>query len=154
MSATTVFRALILGALAFAVSATAVDFIPGVIPDRLLAAVDAELQSQLSPGALFPQLIASVLVGVLWLVSAAGQFAFARWARPLALAVTVVNVALDPLLPATVHSGWASSAMHVSHLAWGAVLAMAYWSPVRLRFADGRRRIVTAPTHDGTAPDR
>ena len=82
--------------------------------------------------------VACVVVGLVVLmgliVAVVGLLIFKPWARALALATTVASVAFWPLLGTTVQSGWNSALLQVSAVAWGAVLASAYWSPIAPRF--------------------
>ena len=128
-----VFRTAVIGSLLLAWIAVAVDFIPGMVSPKLLAAAEAELQ----PGELFPVVVPSLLVGVAAIVATFGLAAFASWSRPLAVAATIASLALYPFVPAMPQSGWASMLFYLSAFAWGVGLAMAFFSPLAARFAKG-----------------
>ncbi len=59
---------------------------------------------------------------------------FWPWARPLALLVTIAFVALSPLTRVFVELGWVAMFSEISTLLWGAVIALAYWSPIGAQF--------------------
>lgn len=67
----------------------------------------------------------------------AGLCLFKRWARSLSLWLTVAGLLLVPFAGATVAWGLESALWEASTLLWGAILAAAYWSPVRTAFGDG-----------------
>lgn len=74
-----------------------------------------------------PILVVSVVVAV-------GLFLFWPWSRPLALIVTVASVVFTPVAGPIVESGWVGMFSELSSLLWGAVLASAYWSPIKDHF--------------------
>lgn len=71
-----------------------------------------------------------------------GMYLFKSWGRSLSLAVTVALPLLGTLISAASGSGtevlpssvYSAPALELSNLAWGAALALAYWSPVSSRF--------------------
>lgn len=66
----------------------------------------------------------------------AGLFLFKRWARSLSLWLTVAGLLLVPFAGATLAWGLESALWEASTLLWGAILVVAYWSPVRAAFGD------------------
>lgn len=131
----TQFRALLLFSVATGLASAFIDALfPALIPEALSAAwekeppFDPEVETfWLLVALLVPWLLASV-------VSTVGLFFYWRWARPLALIVAVLGLAVSPLLGPGLASGWSSALLEASFLSWGAVLALAYWSPIGQRF--------------------
>ena len=66
---------------------------------------------------------------VVELVSLVALLRFWRWSRELAIAVTVAGVVMIPFLGPTVEPGVATSLSFTSSMLYGAVLALAYFSP-------------------------
>ena len=131
MNTVAFYRTCVLGSLAFAVLGGAVDFIPGMVPEEVLPEEDPDG----GVGYLLFAAIAGLGVGVASLVATVGLALFSPWSRPLALACTAASLVLYPMLPAMMQSGWASLFFYLSALAWGAALAMAYFSPLSSRFS-------------------
>ena len=133
MSPVVLFRASAIGSLAFVLLAVGVDFLPGMVPENVLSAVEINLE----PGQLFLVAIAGLLVGVAGFVATVGLVVFLPWSRPLAVASTVASLALYPFTPAMVQSGWASMLFYLSAFTWGIAISMAYFSQLSQRFAKG-----------------
>jgi hypothetical protein len=76
---------------------------------------------------LVPWLVASI-------VSTIGLFFFWYWVRPFALVTAILGLAVSPLFGPELSSGWSSALLEASFLAWGAVLALAYYSPLSQSF--------------------
>lgn len=132
---TTQFRALILVSVATSLAGGFLDSLfPSLLPDAFSAAWEKELPSSplienlwLLAAVLGPWLVASI-------VSTIGLFFFWHWVRPFALIVAVLSLAVSPLFGSTLTSGWSSALLEASFLTWGAVLALAYCSPLSQRF--------------------
>ena len=69
-----------------------------------------------------------------------GRLFFKRWDRVVALYSTLIGFAFYPFFGATVSSALASALSEASFLLRGAVLALAYFSPISERFAVGGTR--------------
>jgi len=133
------FRGLIVLSVLLAVCGAAVDTLfPTLIPQSLSVALENE-----PPHNIFDNLVLSFLLfvplGVLAIASTVGLFFLKRWARSLALASTALGFGMYPFLGPSVGSAWASAFSDASSLAWGAVLAIAYFSPLRDRFSSVSR---------------
>lgn len=132
----TQFRALLLFSVATGLTSDFIDALfPALIPEALSAAWENEPPFDpdtetlwLLVALLVPWLVASV-------VSTVGLFFYRHWARPLALIVAVLGLAVSPLLGPGLASGWSSALLEASFLSWGAVLALSYFSPLSQRFA-------------------
>jgi MFS family permease len=131
----TLFRALILFSVATGLAGGFIDSLfPFLLPEALSAAWDKEPPPSLLienlwllAAVLGPWLIASI-------VSTLGLFFFWHWVRPFAIVVAVLSLAVSPLFGPALTSGWSSALLEASFLTWGAVLALAYCSPLSQRF--------------------
>jgi hypothetical protein len=133
---TTLFRAILLFAVLAGLAAGTIDALcPSLIPESLATASMNQ-----------PDLLTttdgwvSVSLLTAWaaasIISTIGLFFFWPWARPVALLSTLVGVPIPLLTGAAVYSGWSTALLEVSSIAWGAVLAFAYFSSLSARFVD------------------
>jgi hypothetical protein len=128
------FRALIVASTAIGLAGGLIDFlVPGLLPEVL-----AEAQGQWA-GAYDPSAswgISAYFLGLLagGIAATVGLFLFRRWARSLALWLTLLSLPAYVFFGAEARSGWAAMLMDSSWMMWGAVLGMAYFSEVRRRF--------------------
>lgn len=80
----------------------------------------------------------SLAIGVAYilcmLVSIIGLFLFRGWGRTLAVVVSVINIGSMPFIGPNWFSGLAYALFELSAMSWGAVLALAYFSPISQRF--------------------
>jgi len=129
------FRWFIILSVLLAGGAAALDALfPSLIPQSLSIALENEpvpriIENLTLSLVLFLPLAAASITGVV------GLFLFKRWGRTLSLYSTVLGFGLYPFLGPTVSSGWSSTLSEASVLLWGAVLAVAYVSPLRDRFS-------------------
>jgi len=75
-------------------------------------------------GVSIPMLIALVVASI-------GLLLFSRPARPLYLAIIIVDILLTPCWGPYVTTGWARALEAVSYIINGVVLALIYFSPLR-----------------------
>lgn len=101
--------------------------------EALQIAADRESTPWLSAHASASIAVYAVLV-VAWLVGLVGLFRFKSWGRSLSLYSTVASLLAYPLMGSSVSWGAESSFYESSTLLWGAILAIAYFSPVSARF--------------------
>ena len=101
--------------------------------EALQAAVDRESNSWLWRHAWASIAVYAVLVAA-WLVGLVGLFRFKVWGRSLSLYSTVASVLVYPLMGSSLSWGVESSLYESSTMLWGAILAIAYFSPVSARF--------------------
>ena len=80
---------------------------------------------------LVPLLILAAVISITGIV---GLFLFKPWGRSLSLWLTIVGTPLTAIAGPTLASGFESAAWEASTLLWGAILALAYFSPVADRF--------------------
>jgi hypothetical protein len=69
------------------------------------------------------------------LASYVGLLLFKPWGRSLGLLITVAGVALAPMSGPMVASWLESGLYDLANIAWGGILALAYYGPVSARFA-------------------
>lgn len=79
--------------------------------------------------------VPALLLGIL---AAIGLYKFWPWARTLAFVVTVLGVGLSPLVEVVVELGWVVMFSGAASLLWGAVLALAYFSPISENFVKAK----------------
>lgn len=140
MQLLSIFRFLLLASLVLGIAGAAIDeVIPLGEPAQSMS--DQLLEASFGNGdperAWQPWLMLAMMAIVfpLSVLGMVGMFVLQRWGRTLSLWTSVLSLSLYPLLGPMVVSGWASLLMYFSSAAWGAVLAMAYWSAVAERFA-------------------
>jgi len=128
------FRGLVLFSVLLEIGSATVDLL---IPDLLSNSLSQALENEPLPSVL-NNLWLSFLLFVPWLVitlvSTVGLLFFKGWARTLSLYSTVFSLGLYPFLGPALTSGWSSALSEASFMIWGAVLALAYYSPLADRF--------------------
>jgi len=108
-------------------------FVPGGYSQALADAYASEPEPKLSQntwllvGIVVPML-AAVLAGYI------GMFFFKRWARSLSLLTTLAGIVLILFVGPTLSSAVEDTLFEASSLLWGGALALAYFSPVSVRF--------------------
>ena len=135
MNQAAIFRFLVLASLLLAVLGSLVDlFVPGLFPKELDEAYEAFLAEE-------PELWIALAMGVFAIVLFVGAIAgtvglllFKRWSRGFSFWLTVLSVASYPFLGPFMSSGWSFMLTELGMILWGAALAMAYFSELRLRF--------------------
>ncbi|HQU98415.1 MAG TPA: hypothetical protein PLV19_04500 [Nitrosomonas sp.] len=134
----TYFRGLVLTSLVLTIAAATIDWLfPSLISQALTDAMQNEPPTEFIEN----QPFLALAVFLPWLLAAVastiGLLFFKRWARVVALYSTLIGFAFYPFFGATVSSAFASALSEASFLVWGAVLALAYFSPISERFAVG-----------------
>lgn len=138
MNQTSIFRFLIVAAVTIAVIGACIDsLMPGLLPPILENAYDTYIATE------EPVLWLTLAVGgfslvlfIAGIVSTIGLLLFKRWSRPLSFWLSVLSVFSYPFFGAALYSGWSLMLTEISMMLWGAVLAMAYFSELRVRFED------------------
>ena len=131
----TAFRALIVCSILLGLAGSLLDFLfPGLLSTELAAAIENEPVPALFDA--HPLLVGMVTIAALvaGIASTVGLFLFRRWGRTASLWLSAAALLLYPPFGATVYSGWAASVVELSSMTWGAVLALAYFSPLAARF--------------------
>lgn len=138
------FRALIVISVAAGLAGSLVDLLfPSLVSSSLSTAIENE-----GPPAFFSEspwllllLVAPVLIG--GVAGTIGLFFFRRWARTLSVLTLGLGIAATPFLGPSLYSGLSYALIEIASTAWGAALAMAYFSPISSFFKSA------ASTHDG-----
>jgi hypothetical protein len=129
------FRWFIILSVLLEVGAAAVDALfPSLIPQSLSVALENNPVPRILEN-LSLSLLLFLPLAAAWIIGTVGLFLFRRWGRTLSLYSTVLGLGLYPFLGPTVSSGWSSALSEASFVLWGAVLAVAYVSPLRDRFS-------------------
>ena len=136
MNQSAIFRFLIVATIALAVLGGTVDLLaPGLLPSALDEAYEAYLATE-EPTLSFVIALGGVslvlLIGAV--VGTIGLLLFKRWARWLSLWLSVLSALIYPFLGPVLYSGWATMFTETSMMLWGAALAMAYFSEIKVRF--------------------
>ena len=130
----TIFRILILCSVILGTAAAFLDTLfPELIPQSIAQAVENEPLP-----ALFDNLWLTVAIFLPLLIvvtiSTIGLFFFKAWARAFAFYSTILSFAVYPFFGPVLSSAWSSALTEASSLLWGAILAIAYYSPLREQF--------------------
>lgn len=129
------FRALILISVAAGFAGSFVDFLfPYLVSASLSAAVESEPPPALLAENPWVSLAIFGPIVVAGIASTIGLFYFRRWARIFSLVVLGAGFALTPFLGTTLSSGLSYTLIEFAATTWGAVLAIAYCSPLSQRF--------------------
>jgi hypothetical protein len=107
--------------------------IPSLVPAPLLNVQELQ-DSSLSDVHLLSVggIAIALLIGTI--VATIGLYRFRPWAPRLTLITTALTLLLTPFLGTFTQSGVAVALMELSSLLWGAVLSIAYFSPLANRF--------------------
>ena len=112
----------------------AVDFLfPSLLAESFREAQKAHDES-LAQGRTIFVLVAALATLVLLPPTAYGLYAFRSWAPRLAVLATAVALALVIAAGAFAQSGWAIALSYLSSYLWGAVLLLAFISPISAKF--------------------
>lgn len=131
----TAFRILIVCSILLGFASSLLDLLlPGLLSGELAAAIENEPLPALFDDQAVVVGIASVVALIAGIASTIGLFLFRHWGRSASLWLSFAALLLYPLFGATVYSGWAASLFELSSMTWGAVLALAYFSPLAARF--------------------
>ncbi|WP_242112124.1 hypothetical protein [Luteimonas aquatica] len=140
------FRWLLVLHVALIAGAVAAGLAPGGYSPALADAYAQEPMGWLdglSASAQSPQvglwLTLALVIGLagLMLAGIVGMFLFKRWGRTLSLAITLAGLVLSAFAGPSLTSPVEGMLWEASTLAWGAILAMAYCTPLQARFAAG-----------------
>lgn len=138
------FRVLLAVYCVLFIAGIVVSFIPGGYSQEL---TDAYANEPAPPWMeyfwMFLGVVAVLLITML--ASYVGMFFFQAWARMLALATTIISIALIPFSGPALSSAAEQTLFETSSILWGVILALAYGSPaISERFAS--RRAPEAPS--------
>ena len=136
-STVAMFRLLIVGGFAVGILGALTDImVPSLIPADLLKVYEAQIDASLDNDGMARWVLVAMLYLVCLLATAVGLFYLKRWARSAALWVTLGSVllVLTPAAAPVLYSSIADVLITFSGMAWGAALAMAYFSELRVHF--------------------
>jgi hypothetical protein len=130
------FRAFVIAHVAAFLAAVFAGLLPEPHSATLSAAFDAEpfWMNDAPTLAVLPFVL---LLMVAIVASIVGLYRFKPWGRSLALWSTAVATPLAVFAGPSLSSGLESALWEVSTLLWGAILALAYYSPVASQFRAG-----------------
>ena len=101
--------------------------------DELQSAVDHESNSWLWHNVWVSAAVFGLLA-LTWVVGIVGLFRLRAWGRSISLYSTLTALAIYPFLGNSLSSPWEDIFYELSGMLWGAILALAYFSPVCARF--------------------
>ena len=128
------FRTLMLASLGLSILAFIIDItVPALVPEIVRSAEEQYWNSTSTAGLTFR---ISLLVGyvILSLAAFVGMYFFKPWARTANLVLSALLLVIAPALGHIVLSGLAQGLAEIALMLWGAVLALAYFSPISQRF--------------------
>jgi hypothetical protein len=130
---TSKFRMLVWLHIALIFAGIGAAFVPNSISPELLAAYESE---PLPWGTENEWLLFAfaVLLLVLWVAAFIGLLLLKRWGRTLALCATALTLIALPTFGPTLSTGLETALIEAAATCWGAVLALAYFSDVRVNF--------------------
>lgn len=132
----TVFRAFIVASILTSLLGATLDLlVPSLIDVDLSAAYDTYTSEDPTSVALIIAMgVFALVLLVLAIASSIGMYLLKQWSRRLALWATLLSLLMYPPLGSTLSSGWAVMLVEISMMLWGAVLAMAWFSELRVHF--------------------
>ncbi len=130
----TLFRYTIIVYIALAIFGGVFDLIfPSAIPETLSLAKEVN-ETNHSSIALISVAIVGLVTLVGGIVATIGLFLFLPWAPRFAVVITILAFFASLFLGADVASGWSMALTSLSDTLWGAILALAYFPPLKERF--------------------
>ena len=129
------FRTLMLASLGLSILAFVVDStIPALVPEPLRLA-EAVYWNEMATGSFTFRMSLLIAYVIVSLVALVGLYFFKPWARTATLVLSGLLLLIAPALGHVVLSGLAQGLAEIALMLWGAVLALAYFSPISERFA-------------------
>jgi len=130
----TQFRTLLALSIVFGIIGGAIDFLfPSLLAESFWEAQKAHDESRAQSQTIFFG-VAGLATLVLFFAAAYGLYAFRPWAPRLAALATGAALALAVGAGALAQSGWAIALSHLASYLWGAVLLLAFFSPISENF--------------------
>ena len=132
------FRQLIVLSIVLGFASLAASFYPTDYTDAIATAYGETPPGWLLSG----QPLAIALILLLWCIVIAsyiGLYRLTSWGRSLALWSTIAALALYPTIGPMLETPWEAMLVDASTMLWGAILALAYFSPVASRIGSGHR---------------
>lgn len=128
------FRTLMLASLGLSILAFIIDItVPALVPDMVRFAEEQYWNGASTAGLVF-RISLLVVYLIVSLVAFVGLYFFKPWARVANLVLSALLLVVAPALGHIVLSGLAQGLAEIALMLWGAVLALAYFSPLSERF--------------------
>ena len=128
------FRAMMLASLGLSILAFVIDItVPALVPEIVRFAEEQYWNGSSTAGLVFRITLLVVYV-VASLVAFVGLYQFKPWARTANLVLAALMILVAPAMGHVVLSGLAQGFGEIALFLWGAVLALAYFSPISERF--------------------
>ena len=129
-----VFRAFLVASIAAGLLGGLLDLaLPSLIPQLLREAQDALTSPELTRRDILLLIVGlPLLLGAV--ACAVGLYRFRPWAPRASIYLTIGSLVIYPLLDVTVVSQWSLLLTESGAILWGAMLAMAFLSPVKEHF--------------------
>ena len=127
------FRVFLTAYVLATLAAIAASFVPGGYSDELRTAYEREPYWLEHAPLMVVAPVALLLIGLI-VAGVIGLYLMRRWGRTLSLATTAAFPLVVPFAGPTLSSGLEGSLWEMASVLWGAVLAMAYYSPVAAGF--------------------
>ena len=129
------FRGLMLTALVLALLDLVVTFaLPELVPEPLRQA-DEQITDGVSTAALTIKVIIFIAFVSACIVAFVGLYRFRPWAPITNVVLSVASLFIWLVLGYNLSSGLAQALSDAASMVWGAVLALAYFTPIRSKFA-------------------
>jgi hypothetical protein len=129
------FRRLILLYIVVIVASLVAAFTPGGYSQALSDAIDNEPSTWLVE-TLWGLVMLVVPLAIAAVAGIYGLYQFRRWGRTLSLYSTGAGLLLYPFMGPNVSGGVETALFEASTLMWGALLALAYYSPIASEFSE------------------
>jgi hypothetical protein len=127
------YRQLLILYVALVAAAFVSAILPSTYSQELANAYASEPRTWLMQGFWRPLAVLVPLLAA-WLVGLVGLFRFSRWGRAFALYFTIAGLFVYPFMGPALSAALDSTLVEAHTILWGAVLALAYYSPVSVRF--------------------
>lgn len=130
MTPSLAFRLLVILSIVLGFASMGVDLLTDLVSPELTNTIEKE--SMLGVMETHPFILLAILLP--WIIAALvgviGIFLFKRWGRTLSLYSTAIGFLIVPFLGSVASSGLSYALDQASFTLWGAVLAVAYFSPI------------------------
>lgn len=128
------FRILVVLSVLLPLAASGIDLLWGGGVPEILQQAQHAMELEADESAVLLQAAVALALLVVVLAAAWGMFLLRRWGRLLALASCALAFMAWPFFGYGVYSGWAFAFMELGSTAWGAAIALAFFSPVAAEF--------------------
>ena len=128
------FRWLLVLSYVFGIAGSGLEYVfPDLVPQSLRAAHE-QLSAEFSLSHYLIPVVFGVPALILGVVASVGLYLFKPWAPKLALVATALGLAFYPFIDAAPYSGLSAMLTELSTTLWGAVIAIALFSPLQEKF--------------------